>query len=75
VGTVEQKPASLLMQLAQLLEDTEPDAYSVGNQENRGVFHTVAQTIGAGLGSGRKVLYDLMIMLGDTGGKPPGRSS
>jgi hypothetical protein len=55
---------SLLQQLAAFLEDTEPDALSV-SREASGVLETVTSAFSSGLSGSRRVLYDIMVMLGD----------
>ncbi len=64
-GNVEPPRASLLQQLAAFLESTERDPYSAHDAENQGLFRTVGAAIGAGFGGSRRVLYDLLVMLGD----------
>jgi len=68
VGGGKRSGSSLLHQLADFLEATEPSPYALNTQENKGVLYTVASAMGSGLGESRKVFYDFLILLGDIQG-------
>ncbi len=65
------RPPSLLHQLADFLEDTEPARHGLGGRDSS-VVSTLTSAFGAGLTGSKRLLYDVLVLLGDLQ-SPPGK--
>ncbi len=63
------KPPSLLHQLAAFLEDTEPAQFGLTGRDPS-VVSTLSSAFSAGLTGGRRILYDVLVLLGDLQSPP-----